>query len=91
MSLDIYRSSDRKSCLVSLSNADCLLLADAFAFLEKKTGVAIDPYGSAKLYPDHARLLLNALSSGRKKNLTNFISVLRESIDNDEILFFEGD
>ena len=63
----------------------------AFALLQEKTGIDIDPYGKSRLYPDHARLVLAALADSPQPVLREFRQVLQAAIDNNVVLHFCGD
>ena len=95
MGLDVYSVRDKKmeNCLITLSNSDVRLLEREISLLKEKTGVYIDPYGTTKVYPDHCKILLEAILRNKKEggNIINFIGVIKESIKQEDVLVFEGD
>ena len=96
MGLDVYYLSDKKmkNCLISLSDVDVKSLGEYICLLKEKTGVYIDPYGTTKLYPAHGLILLKAILADERKiekNIMNFVGVIEESVNRDDVLIFDGD
>ena len=75
--------------MFSLDNYD--LFEPGFEFLRSKTGVYIDEYGDARLYPEHQRLLLKYWKDDKSERVRSFASFLSRAIDENEVLLFIGD
>ena len=96
--LDVYYLSDydhrqtsplKKDRMFGLDNYD--LFRPGFEFLRSKTGLYIDEYGDARLYPDHQRLLLEYWKDDKNECVRGFVSFLSRAIDENEVLLFIGD
>jgi len=63
MAIDIFAIDDRsqQNALFQLGTADLTAMKDALSELRAKTGIVIDPYGTARLYRDQVRLLAQLL------------------------------
>ena len=61
MSIHFYKKSDLSHSLLELSDEAYDLLESSFNALETKTGIFIDPYGTATLYPENLKLLYNII------------------------------
>ena len=74
-----------------LSDKNIELLNDALFYLEKKTGIYINPYGTTKVYPDHQKILINYLSNNKNNEIKKLLAYLREAISQDEVILADGD
>lgn len=77
---------------MKLSTSDIHLLEKELFLLKEKTGIYIDPYGTTRLYPDHGKILLNAIEHRKNvKNIISLMKIIQDFIEKDEVLIFEGD
>ncbi|NUF78635.1 hypothetical protein GY065_06875 [Snodgrassella sp. ESL0323] len=74
-----------------LSDKNIESLNDAFFYLEKKTGIYIDPYGTTKVHPDHQKILINYLSNNKDNEIKKLLAYLREAVSQDEVILADGD
>ena len=74
-----------------LSDKSVKLLDDALFYLEEKTGIYIDPYGTTKVYPDHQKILINYLSNNKDDEIEKLLAYFREAVSQDEIILADGD
>ena len=74
-----------------LSDKSIELLNDALFYLEKKTGIYIDPYGTTKVYPDHQKILINYLSNNKDNEIKKLLAYLKEAVSQDEVILADGD
>ena len=74
-----------------LSDKIVKLLDDALFYLEEKTGIYIDPYGTTKVYPDHQKILINHLSNNKDDEIKKLLAYFREAVSQDEIILADGD
>jgi hypothetical protein len=74
-----------------LSDKSVELLNDALFYLEKKTGIYIDPYGTTKVYPDHQKILIKYLSNNKDDEIKKLLAYFREAVSQDEIILADGD
>ena len=74
-----------------LNDKSAELLNDAFLYLEKKTGIYIDPYGTTKVYPDHQKILINYLLDNENNEIKKLLAYFREAISQDEVILADGD
>ena len=74
-----------------LSDKSVELLNDALFYLEKKTGIYIDPYGTTKVYPDHQKILINYLSNNKDNEIKKLLAYLKEAVSQDEVILADGD
>ena len=74
-----------------LNDKSIKLLNDALFYLEKKTGIYIDPYGTTKVYPGHQKILINYLSNNKDNEIKKLLAYLREAISQDEVILADGD
>ena len=74
-----------------LNDKSVELLSNAFLYLEKKTGIYIDPYGTTKVYPDHQKILINYLSDNENNEIKKILAYFREAISQDEVILADGD
>ncbi|WP_017347505.1 hypothetical protein [Pantoea sp. A4] len=63
----------------------------AFLYLKNNTGVYIDPYGKTRIYPDHQKMLIDALKSFKDKEIFSLIEYFNHAIENDEVIIADGD
>ena len=91
MALDTTCDHDgsRLSFQITLEELD--LFEPAFATLERKTGNFIDPYGRAWIYPDHQKILVDALAQNADVRVKAFRQFLETTIRMDAVLFAEDD
>lgn len=74
-----------------LSDKIVKLLDDALFYLEEKTGIYINPYGTTKVYPDHQKILINYLSNNKDDEIKKLLAYFREAVSQDEIILADGD
>lgn len=74
-----------------LSDKSVKLLDDALFYLEEKTGIYIDPYGTTKVYPNHQKILINYLSNNKDDEIKKLLAYFREAVSQDEIILADGD
>lgn len=74
-----------------LSDKSVELLGDALFYLEEKTGIYINPYGTTKVYPDHQKILINYLSNNKDDEIKKLLAYFREAVSQDEIILADGD
>ena len=74
-----------------LSDKSVKLLDDALFYLEEKTGIYIDPYGTTKVYPDHQKILIKYLSNNKDDEIKKLLAYFREAVSQDEIILADGD
>ena len=74
-----------------LSDKNIESLNDAFFYLEKKTGIYIDPYGTTKVHPDHQKILINYLSNNKDNEIKKLLAYLKEAVSQDEVILADGD
>ena len=74
-----------------LSDKSVELLNDALFYLEKKTGIYIDPYGTTKVYPDHQKILINYLSNNKDNEIKKLLAYFRKAVSQDEVILADGD
>ena len=74
-----------------LSDKSIELLNDALFYLEKKTGIYIDPYGTSKVYPGHQKILIDYLSNNKDNEIKKILAYLREAVSQDEVILADGD
>ncbi|CAK17895.1 MULTISPECIES: hypothetical protein [Pseudomonas] len=91
--LDISYLSDAQGEKPSfiIHDREFTLFESAFWALKQKTGVYIDPYGKARIYPDHQRILVAFLRGISDEKVVSFVSFLGVSIEEDEVLIAYGD
>jgi hypothetical protein len=61
MSIHFYKKGDTRHSLFELSDEAYNMLENSFNTLETKTGIFIDPHGTAALYPDNIKLLCSLI------------------------------
>lgn len=91
MALDYSASTPHGLLAGAIDEAELPYVLPAFDLLTEKTGVSIDPFGSSRLDPDHARLLLEILPEVRQPGLQCFRQALQAAIDHNVVLHFSGD
>ena len=74
-----------------LSDKIVKLLDDALFYLEEKTGIYIDLYGTTKVYPDHQKILIKYLSNNKDDEIKKLLAYFREAVSQDEIILADGD
>ena len=74
-----------------LSDKIVKLLDDALFYLEEKTGIYINPYGTTKVYPGHQKILINYLSNNKDDEIKKLLAYFREAVSQDEIILADGD
>ena len=74
-----------------LNDKSIKLLNDALFYLEKKTGIYIDPYGTTKVYPGHQKILINYLSNNKDNEIKKLLAYLKEAVSQDEVILADGD
>ncbi|NIF21331.1 hypothetical protein [Candidatus Pantoea multigeneris] len=62
-----------------------------FFHLKNKTGVYVDPYGKTRIYPEHQKILIDALAPFKDKEIFSLIEYLNKAIENDEVIIADGD
>lgn len=83
--------TDESKPSLLLSDKSIELLNDALFYLEKKTGIYIDPYGTSKVYPGHQKILINYLSNNKDNEIKKILAYLREAVSQDEVILADGD
>ena len=89
--LSYISDTDGSKPSLFLSDKSVKLLDDALFYLEEKTGIYIDPYGTTKVYPDHQKILINYLSNNNDNEIKELLVYFREAVSQDEIILAEGD
>jgi hypothetical protein len=89
----VWLDDRRGSPVVQLSVDDWSELEQELTFLRSKTGVWLDPYSDTRLAPDHAKLLVNAIRSGRHggDNIEKLVRALDQSVTMDRWILAIGD
>lgn len=91
MSIHFYKKGDTKTSLFHLSDDEYAILEHVFEEFRSKTGIYIDPYGNARLYPANFKLLktiawqkFNGREESTMKNFIRFMdSVIAEDLSID--------
>jgi hypothetical protein len=93
MAIEIYSSNDttRGKLLFSLDFASHQLLSRKIGELKTKTGITIDPYGTTRLYRNHACLLAGLIESAGIMDLGVIAFCEFLKISPYEALILEGD
>ncbi|WP_208942316.1 hypothetical protein [Paracidovorax avenae] len=93
MALDFYFFSGKtkKNESFRIKGSELHLFESSFLDLQKKTGVFIDPYGKCKIYPDHLKIIINALEGNRIDVVSRFVDFLKEAVNQREVLTADGD
>ncbi|GKX59042.1 hypothetical protein [Leminorella grimontii] len=91
--LDISYLSDSNGSKPSFTihDSDMKLFVSAFEALRQKTGVHIDPYGKARIYSEHQKVLIYYLLQSQDVKVIEFIIFLEMAIKDDEVLIADGD
>lgn len=91
--LDISYLSDEQGdrpCFI-IHDREYKFFDSAFLDLKQKTGVYIDSYGKTRVYPEHQRILINFLRKNNEDKVVGFVSFLRVSAEEGEVLIADGD
>ncbi|MFQ1012472.1 hypothetical protein ACFX2U_06370 [Gilliamella apicola] len=89
--LSYISDTDGSKPSLFLSDKSVKLLDDALFYLEEKTGIYIDPYGTTKVYPDHQKILIKYLSNNKDDEIKKLLAYFREAVSQDEIILADGD
>ena len=91
--LDVSWLNDRGNVLLTLNTVDQGILELAGTELTEKSGVRIDPYGTTRISPAHARILADSLDSASAgaSTIAEFQSLLHDAVQTDRWLVLEGD
>ncbi len=95
MSIHFYKKGDTKNDLFHLSDDECTMLEQVFDEFRSKTGISIDSFGNARLYPDNFKLLKTITEQkfiGRDNTgITDFIHFMDNVIAEDLLIDAVGD
>lgn len=69
MPLDFYDISDiqLRQKLFEISHADFEALNEALTKLKEVSSIAIDPYGTTRIYPNHVKLIISLIKDQLSK------------------------
>ena len=91
MAIDVQYLSDGKKH-ISINDSDYDLLEGAIQFLYEKTGLTIDQYKDARIYPDHLKILLTYVKQSENPGKpAHVIRFFEQAVEDKETLFFSGD
>jgi len=95
MGIDLCYLDDQKEVLVTLDESALTKLEPAFKLLQAKSGVYVDPYGTTRISPDHAKIILSEIEKFAEASLSTRIrktrSVLEHAKNNNDWLIALGD
>ncbi len=79
------------ACRFSIADSEVSLFDAAFRFLEKKSGIYIDPYGTNRIYPDHQKVLLDFLAGETHETVRHFLVFLEKAFSSRATVLVERD